>query len=327
MTQLSLALISDLHLPVPGKPALGRLMSKRGLSWLSWVKKRRKLHRPEVLSALMADVAAAAPDHLLVCGDLTNLALPEEFASARAWLKGQGGPDRVTAIPGNHDALVPVFWEEGLGQWADWMSPDPGGPNAPQEPFPFVRVRGPAAIVGLTTAVPTAPGLATGRVGEAQLERLRTTLLVLKARGLFRVVALHHPITPGAVSKRKQLTDQADLRAVLAETGAELVVHGHAHEASLNTVPGPDGAIPVIGVGSASQIHGAGHNQPAGWRLFRISRGEDAQGQPEWRCAVETRRLKADGGFESLGTYALTGPADLSADRLAASPCRSDSAA
>lgn len=322
MTQLSLALISDLHLPVPGRPALARLLSKRGLSWLSWLKKRSKLHQPEVLAALMADIAAAGPDHLLICGDLTNLALPEEFAQARAWLKTAGGPDRVTVTPGNHDALVPVAWAEGLGQWADWMSPDPG-PNTPQDPFPFVRVRGPAAIVGLTTAVPTAPGLATGRLGEAQLERLRATLAALKAQGLFRVVALHHPITPGAVSKRKQLTDQAALRAVLAETGAELVVHGHAHEASLNTVPGPDGAIPVIGVGSASQIHGAGHNQPAGWRLFRISRSEG-----QWRCAVETRRLTAAGGFESLGTYVLTGPsADPSADCPAAFPYRSDSAA
>lgn len=322
MTQLSLALISDLHLPVPGRPALGELMSKRGLSWLSWVKKRRKLHRPEVLAALMADIAAAGPDHLLICGDLTNLALPEEFAQARAWLKAAGSAETVTVTPGNHDALVPVGWAEGLGQWADWMSPDPGA-NTPQEPFPFVRQRGPAAIVGLTTAVPTAPGLATGQLGEAQLERLRSTLMALKARSLFRIVALHHPITPGAVSRRKELTDQAALRAVLAETGAELVVHGHAHEASLNSVPGPDGAIPVIGVGSASQIHGAGHNQPAGWRLFRISSGEG-----QWRCSVETRRLMADGCFESLGSYVLTGPsAGPWADRTAASPCRSDSAA
>jgi 3',5'-cyclic AMP phosphodiesterase CpdA len=322
VTELSLALISDLHLPVAAPPRLGQLLSKRGLSWLSWVKKRSKLHRPEVLSALMADLAAAAPDHLLICGDLTNLALPGEFADARAWLKRAGRIDTVTVVPGNHDALVPVPWVEGMGRWADWMSPDPGA-NTPQEPFPFVRVRGPAALVGLSTAVPTAPGLATGHLGEAQLDRLRATLLALKARGLFRIVALHHPITPGAVSKRKQLTDQAALRAVLAETGAELVVHGHAHEASLHSVPGPDGAIPVIGVGSASQIHGAGHNQPAGWRLFRISSTDKG-----WRCAVETRRLTAAGGFESLGTYVLTASTSaLSADCPAASPCRSDSAA
>lgn len=326
MTQLSLALISDLHLPVPGRPGLGRLLSKRGLSWLSWVKKRRRLHRPEVLGALMADVRATSPDHLLICGDLTNLALPEEFAQARDWLKAAGAPDAVTVAPGNHDALVPVGWEEGLGRWSEWMSGDPGA-NTPQAAFPFVRVRGPAAIVGLSSAIPTPPGFATGRLGDDQLERLRVELTALGKRGLFRIVALHHPITPGAVPRRKALTDQAALRAVLAETGAELVVHGHAHEASLHTVPGPTGAIPVIGAASASQIHGGGgHNQPAGWRLFRISQDEDG-----WRCAVETRRLTADGGFESLGTYVLTAPITapgvLSAGSPAASPCRSDSAA
>lgn len=313
MTDFTIALISDLHLPLAGRPPLSTLLGKRGLSWLSWVKKRRKLHRPEVLAALMADVAKARPDHLLVCGDLTNLALPDEFTRAREWLKAQGGPDTTTVVPGNHDALVPVSWDEGLGRWAEWMSADPGA-NAPREGFPFVRRRGPAAIVGLTTAVPTAPGLATGRLGDDQLERLRATLATLDPAAAFRIVALHHPITRGAVSKRKELTDQAALRAVLAETGAELVVHGHAHEASLNSVEGPNGPIPVVGVGSASQIHGAGHHQAAGWRLFRIGRTPSG-----WRCAVETRRLTGDGSFESLGTYVLTSSA--------ASPCRSDSAA
>lgn len=317
MTQFTLALISDLHLPLIGRPPLGRLMGKRGLSWLSWVKKRKKLHRPEVLTALMADVAKTSPDHLLVCGDLTNLALPDEFARARDWLKAHGSPDTVTVVPGNHDALVPVGWDEGLGQWAEWMTPDPGA-NTPQEPFPFVRRRGPTAIVGLSTAVPTAPGLAGGTLGPEQLDILRAELIALKAKGLFRVIALHHPITPGAVPKRKALTDQAALRAVLAQTGAELVVHGHAHEASLNSVPGPDGPIPVIGVGSASQVHGQDHHQAAGWRLFRISR--DEQG---WRCAVETRQLRADGSFEGLGTYVLTASSPLTES----SPSRSDTAA
>jgi 3',5'-cyclic AMP phosphodiesterase CpdA len=317
VTQFSLALVSDLHLPLTGRPPLGQLLSKRGLSWLSWVKKRRKLHRPEVLAALMADVEAANPDHLLVCGDLTNLALPEEFVRARDWLKAHGRSDTLTVVPGNHDALVPVGWGEGIGQWADWMTPDPGA-NAPRDPFPFLRVRGPAAIVGASTAVPTAIGLATGRLGPAQLDALRAQLLSLRTSGLFRILALHHPITPGAVSKRKQLTDQAALREVLAETGAELVVHGHAHEASLNSVPGPDEPIPVVGVGSASQIHGEHHHQAAGWRLFRISRTESG-----WRCAVETRRLTAAGDFESLGAYVLTAPSPPAES----SPCRSDSAA
>lgn len=313
MTTFSIALISDLHLPLAGRPPFSALLSKRGLSWLSWINKRQKLHRPEVLAALMEDIRAVSPDHLLVCGDLTNLALPDEFARARQWLEAAGGPDRVTVVPGNHDALVETPWEKGLALWADWMTPDPGA-NAPQAPFPFVRTRGPAVIVGLSTAVPTAPGLATGRVGREQLERLKATLGSLKTRDAFRIVALHHPITPGAVSRRKALTDQSELRALLAETGADLVVHGHAHEASLNSVEGPDGPIPVVGVGSASQIHGAGHHQAAGWRLFRISRAGE-----RWRCAVETRRLNGEGRFESLGTYVLT--------TSAASPCPSDSAA
>ena len=48
--------------------------------------------------------------------------------------------------------------------------------------FPFVRRRGPLALIGLSTAVPTPPFMATGRLGEAQLARLGETLVALAAR-------------------------------------------------------------------------------------------------------------------------------------------------
>lgn len=287
MPGLVLAHVSDLHLPLaPRPPRLRDLMGKRFFSWLSWRRNRRFIHRPEVLDALMADVRAAGPAHLVVTGDLTNLAMPDEFARARDWLAGQGGEGEVTAIPGNHDALVPVDWAGGQGLWREWMQGADG-----EEAFPFVKRVGEAALVGVSSATPTGFFLATGRIGAAQLRRLEAVLEDLGRQGLFRVVMVHHPITEGAVSGRKALLDRAELRAVLARAGAELVLHGHAHTATVDSVPGPGGPIPVVGAPSASGAFDA-HGEPAGWRRIVLEPSNAA-----WRVSVSARTLGADGAF------------------------------
>ena len=167
--------------------------------------------------------------------------------------------------------------------------------------FPQVRVRGPVAIFNLCSAVPTAPHLATGRLGEEQLQRLEAALADPAYADLFRIVVLHHPPQKGAVSKRKSLDDQEALRSVLAKHGADLVLHGHAHEALVGSVPGPNGsAIPVLGVPSAS-AKPSGHS-PARWHAIEI---EDA---PAGRRQV---RIVARGiepgreGLVELGRYSL----------------------
>src|SRR3546814_9858747 len=87
-----------------------------------WVRRRRALHRPEVLAALAADLAGLAPDHLVVTGDLTNIALPGEFVQVGRWLEGLGAPEGVTVVPGNHDAYVAVPWERSLAEWTAFMA-------------------------------------------------------------------------------------------------------------------------------------------------------------------------------------------------------------
>src|SRR5215470_5993435 len=101
-----LAHLSDPHLaPLPA-PRPMELAGKRLLGFVNWRLRRHACHRREVLDALVADVAAAAPDHVAVTGDLINLALEAEFGPARAWLARLGAADRVTMVPGNHDIYV-----------------------------------------------------------------------------------------------------------------------------------------------------------------------------------------------------------------------------
>ena len=289
--------LSDPHLPLsPGWPAgAGLLAGKRLLGLLSWRLGRHRIHRPEILAALLSDVAAHAPDHIVVTGDLTNIALPDEFDRARTWLSRVGPPDRVSVVPGNHDATVAVPWATGLGQWQPWLSGD-----VAVEGFPFARVRGPVAFIGVSTATPSPPLLATGAVGGEQADRLEAILADLGRRGLFRVVIMHHPPLLVGGSERTALRDRRRVQGVLARVGAELVLHGHHHRDHIGSLPGPAVPVPVIGVSSASAAP-VGKAEPARWIHFTVTR--PATGG--WRVSAEVRGYTPD-GFRTDARFTVT---------------------
>ena len=285
-----LAHFSDPHLgPLPPVRAAD-ILNKRFFGYLSWLRKRRALHRPEVLAALTEDLDAQAPDHLVITGDLTNISLLEEFSRVEAWLHRLDSPDRISVIPGNHDAYVAVPWELSLAKWQDFMTGEMevGGalkvPTGP-ESFPFVRYRGPAAIVGLSSAQPTPLFCAYGTLGEAQLNRLRGELRRLGEEGWFRVVLVHHSPSLEGIAWRKRLVDAETFRRVIAESGAELVLHGHNHTFGEGWISSGKSKAPVLGVPSASAAFG-GKKPIAHYHIYRIS-GEAG----DWRIDTSARGL------------------------------------
>jgi 3',5'-cyclic AMP phosphodiesterase CpdA len=370
-----LAHLSDPHLAPLPSPRPGELASKRLVGYLNWLRKRRAIHRRDVLAAIVADVLAAGADHIAVTGDLVNIALPAEIENAKAWLEALGPPGQVSVVPGNHDAYVPgtaaLFtrawapymardgadgaqdetrslhergtaspsprvWGEGWGEGAPPharasdaraggrapspvalsradLSPHAGGGNPVREAihqsnsvaaqdrdnetFPFLRVRGPVALVGVSTAVATAPLSATGRLGADQIARMSALLAASTDR--FRVVLIHHPphVVPRAYFKR--LVDAAAFREAIASVGAELVIHGHDHVRWLAHIDGASGRVPVIGVPSASAAFGKDHD-PAGYNLYRIDGWPGA-----WTCSVERRGLGADGAVTVCERFAV----------------------
>jgi 3',5'-cyclic AMP phosphodiesterase CpdA len=225
-----------------------------------------------VLEALLDDLHESAPDQVVVTGDLTNVSLEDEFPAARRWLERIGPPERVMAIPGNHDAYVRVPRARAFDLWQPWLEPDAEWrESAGADGFPSVRVRGPLALVGLCSARPTLPFLAGGSLGADQRARLEEVLQKLRARGLARVVLVHHAPQPGTVNPRRALWDADELAALLARTGAELVLHGHLHRMRLGSLPGPDGAIPVLCARSASD-RGARPGKGAQYHLLDVDR-------------------------------------------------------
>ena len=211
MAAFTLAHLSDPHLPPLPAARLRDLAGKRALGYLNWTRNRHKYHRRDVLDALVADMQAQQPDHVAVTGDLVNLALDAEFSPAQAWLKSVGQPQHVTVVPGNHDAYVRATKHRFAGTFGDYLRGD-GEPNG--TPFPFLRRRGPLALIGVSSAVPTAPLMATGKLGRAQLDALDPILAQLASEQAFRVLLVHHPLHSN--SRMKHLTDSRQLRALLA---------------------------------------------------------------------------------------------------------------
>jgi 3',5'-cyclic AMP phosphodiesterase CpdA len=282
----TLAHLSDPHLAPLPTPRFSELASKRLLGFLNWQRKRRDIHQRVPLDEIVADLVAQTPDHIAVTGDLVNISLPDEFTAARAWLAALGSTHKVTVIPGNHDAYVRSMVGQAAAYWGAYMR----GDGDAEAQMPFIRRRAGIAMIGVSTAVASPPLMATGRLGAQQTARLTELLAQLGDERLFRVVLIHHPPESEPRRRRERLLDATLFRDALANAGAEIVLHGHEHLASVTWLDGPTRRIPAVGVPSASAATG-GRWEPAGYNLYRIDGSANA-----WRCEMITRGFRADAG-------------------------------
>jgi 3',5'-cyclic AMP phosphodiesterase CpdA len=299
-----LAHLSDIHLgPLP-RVKRRDLMSKRMLGYVNWHRGRKYVHRREILDLITHDIVEQEPDHVAVTGDLVNLGLPDEFLRAAEWLHHLGPPSKVTAIPGNHDAYVRLHPEAGTRHWLPFMEANSDGealfPTPPTR-FPFVRRFGDVALIAVSSAIPTMPFIAAGKVGTLQRELLANALDKLKQENLFRVMLIHHPPLRRQAGWHRGLRDAGRFKQVLQQHGAELVLHGHNHEQTVLEFPTATGLAIIIGVPSASEavegrIPAARYNEykiarnESGWRVEMIGRSVAAS--PEHVFESERRLLR-----------------------------------
>jgi 3',5'-cyclic AMP phosphodiesterase CpdA len=320
-----LAHLSDPHLgPLP-RPQVRELASKRLVGYINWRRGRHRLHRRDALDAVTRDLHGTQPDHVAVTGDLVNIALPAEFDHARRWLETLGQPADVSVVPGNHDAYVAAAALHRDHHWSPYMAGD--GVLCRPLPqkvelsrdfdgevpitsisdvtattlFPYLRRRGPVALIGVSTAIATLPFMATGKVGDQQIAGVAKMLAELREASVFRVVMIHHPPLPSA--RHKCLIDAAAFQRMLAMVGAELVIHGHDHAHSLVWTAGDGGRVPVIGVPSASASVST-KKRAGAYNLYLVSGSRGA-----WTCEVVSRGLRPSGAVGELNRFALSASA------------------
>ena len=290
----TIAHLSDPHLgPLPTL-RLRDFTAKRAMGYVNWKRGRERLNDMGMLKRLVADLRAEKPDHVAMTGDVVNIGLPAEFAAGAAWMHTLGAPRDVSFTPGNHDAYAHRSMPYLAAAFAPWTTGDDSETRAPGG-FPYVRVRGRIALIGLSSGVPTGPLMATGRMGQEQMARFAQLLDETRARGLARVVLIHHPPLRSGASPMRNMTDAGDFEAIVARHGAEVILHGHNHRRSVahlksDAAGTTSGRIPVIGAPSASSTSMA-PRQRAAYHLVRLEPDGAA-----WRISVRARGLMPNGG-------------------------------
>lgn len=259
---LRIAHVSDLHVLSPGGVEWRRMLfNKRITGYANLLRQRGRVYRREYLATVLA-AAAAQGDHLVVTGDITNLSLEREFEEARALLNGAARSVEVTVVPGNHDLYLPSIHHERrfphhFGAFLQGDLPELAL-DLPAGPFPCVKLRGPAAIIALSTAVPRPPFVASGRVGTRQLLALETILDHPEVARRTPVVLLHHPPIDGRariLQLRDGLVDAAELRAVLSRLARGLVLFGHLHVRVHHRLATARGVLDVVCASGAALDH------------------------------------------------------------------------
>ena len=272
---MRLAHCSDLHLLSHDGARLFDLANKRWIGAANLLTNRSRHYHVAAFDQMIDDLNAQRVDHVLCTGDVTNLALEQEFQFARARFdRLAGGPENVTVIPGNHDAYVPEGIELFGKIFDEYHRSDPGWEWPDGERWPIVRIRGEMALVGVTTSRATAWFSAYGYVGDAQLARLEQRLCDERLRGKARVVAIHHP-PAGRRAKNaiRGLHDHEAFARVIGTCGADLIVHGHEHRDMTEQIAGPSGPVPVRGVASGTYEHDD-PSRTARYRVYEISEGK-----------------------------------------------------
>ena len=277
---MRIAHLSDLHLlALDGVPPR-RFVGKRVTGWLNLRLRRGDKHKLAVAQHVARAVRAHDIDHVVVTGDLSNLSLETEFEVVKSFLEHDVGfdPERLSLVPGNHDAYTRGAYKSRRFEhfFGAYITSDlPGAAGVPEVGrFPYVRLRGDVAIIGLSTAVPSPPLVASGKLGKAQRMALHSLLAHREVRRRFPVLLQHHPWHNPAGARHRLLEgllDAEEEAEVLKVIDRGLLLHGHKHRRIHRVIPTERGHIDAIGSTSASLID-ADLDRMAGFNVYEIDR-------------------------------------------------------
>jgi len=289
-----IAHLSDLHLLSLEGAVPYRLFNKRITGYLNIRFHRKSVHKPFAVRAAAREIRRLGVDHVVITGDVSNLALENEFELVRRFLADDLGlpPERVSMVPGNHDAYTGGAHRSRrfASTFAAYLRSDLAELTVPGEAFPFVHLRGPAAIIGVSTALPRPPLVASGAIGVPQLRALERILAHPEVASRTAIILQHHPIhNPSSLARRalEGLADAGQEAKLLGRVRRGLLLHGHLHRRirrELATDRG--GHLDAVGATSASLLH-ASDERMAGFNVYEV----DGDGAVR---AIESLKMNAE---------------------------------
>jgi 3',5'-cyclic AMP phosphodiesterase CpdA len=218
--------LTDPHLSNLDGLGLSDLRGKRWSGYVSWRKNRRRKYLPAVLERLCAAVKAEDADQILVTGDLVQIGLTQEIEQAAQWLGELGPAEQVMLVPGNHDIYARESADNAHRAWEKYLF---HGVDGNGHGFPVVRKLDGLNLIGLSSARVTPVFMASGKLGDKQLDKLAELLGQATSEQQMVCLLIHHPPLPGMTKWRKALSDAQALQAVLEPYPPMLVFHGHLH--------------------------------------------------------------------------------------------------
>jgi 3',5'-cyclic AMP phosphodiesterase CpdA len=272
-----IAHLSDLHLLSLEGAVPYRLFNKRITGYLNIRFHRKSVHKPHAARAVAREIRRLGVDHVVITGDVSNLALENEFELVRRYLAEDLGlpPERVSIVPGNHDAYTAGAHRSKrfATTFAAYLRSDLADLTPPGEVFPFVHLRGAAAIIGVSTAVPRPPLVASGVVGVPQLKALERILAHPEVAARTAVILQHHPIhNPPSAAKAllEGLVDAPAEASLLARLRRGLLLHGHLHRRIHRSLSTDRGHLDAVGATSASLLHQSDERM-AGFNVYELT--------------------------------------------------------
>jgi len=246
---------------------------------------------PAVVAGLRADLAARAPDLILVSGDLTMRARRRQFEAARQLLDSLGAP--WVSVPGNHDLPLDRIGTRLFRPLAGYRR------HIDPEPEPR-RLHDGVLVQGISSA--QRYFWKGGRINRRQVARIERAF-VEAAPVRLRVLVLHHPVFPAAPrSKEKPARGSARALRAAAAAGVDIVLCGHTHvqEHVDLALSRPDLGRHLLGVmaGTATSYR-VRREESQSYNLIELSDDD--------RLTLEVRRWR-EGAFEpvSAQTYRRT---------------------
>jgi 3',5'-cyclic AMP phosphodiesterase CpdA len=226
---------------------------------------------PAILPALLRAVVMAAPDLVVISGDITQRARVVEFKAAAQFLETLPAP--LLAVPGNHD--VPLYnillrWLSPLDRYRQFITSDLAPFHEDAE----------IAVLGVNTT--RALTLKDGRINRLQIEAAMRRFAHC-GKSVTRIVVTHHTFdtpdpAPGANPAHK-VVGRADMAmAGFVQADVDMILSGHLHISGVGETtkryPLPGRAALLIRAGTATSTRRRG--EVNAFNVVRIARSEVA---------------------------------------------------
>lgn len=194
-------------------------------------------HLPRVSQGVLEFIARHTPSVVVLSGDLTQRAKPEQFREARRFVDSIPVPTIV--VPGNHDVPMYRVWERVFSPFGAYRK------HFGEEMEPVYR-DDELLIVGINSAFNW-----TIKDGRIKLSRLLEVEKLLRQtpETVFKIVVVHHHmIPPPNFGSQRVLGNAYEAIDLFSSAGVDLILSGHLHQAYIGNSEEfyPKGRPPVV---------------------------------------------------------------------------------